>query len=746
MIRLGLRLTLRGGRAAAGWLGVTAAAVAVGVGLLLVTLAAINGVDAQNARYAWLNSGVPGASSDQAKPSPDPLWGTVRTDYYDGEPITRVDVAATGPRSPVPPGIPALPAPDEFYVSPALSSLLEARPDAELADRYPGDQVGTIETAALPAPDSLIVIVGRSAEEVSRVPGATQVTSIASTVPSDCSGCPAGFDADSISLILSVTAAALLVPILILIGTATRLSAARREQRFAAMRLVGATPGQVSVLSAVEALVAGLAGTAAGFALFALLRVPLASIPFTGEPFFRADLSLTPVDVLLVAVGVPATAALVAWISMRRVRMSPLGVSRRVTPPAPRAWRLIPLVVGVGELAYFVGRRPEQTTGQIWAYLTGILLMMVGLVIAGPWLTMVGSRVLAGRANAPSTLIAARRLADDPKGGFRAISGLVLALFVTSTAVGVMTTMVAERGLPSGEAANRTLTIDFGRADEHPVIPESMVAELGSGPGVQGVAVIHQNPLGTTVPVDDWHLAAGLVDCEEFAGVSGFGSCAPGAEVASVPIYLDVLGGSSAAALATTVWETAAISADELAGIPAEAIVVATTGSTSVIEQARTALAAAFPDTRLPATVAEQRVSFGGGKELAAYQQLANVVVLASLCIAGCSLAVSVVGGLHDRKRAFSLLRLAGVQLGVLRRTVVLETVVPLLTVAVIATASGFLAAALFLQSQMGYALQPPGTAYAIAVVAGLAASLAVVGCTLPLLGRLTGPETARNE
>ena len=43
-----------------------------------------------------------------------------------------------------------------------------------------------------------------------------------------------------VDLVLSVVAPALLMPVLIFIGTATRLSAARREQRFAAMRLVGA--------------------------------------------------------------------------------------------------------------------------------------------------------------------------------------------------------------------------------------------------------------------------------------------------------------------------------------------------------------------------------------------------------------------------------------------------------------------------------------------------------------------------
>lgn len=122
------------------------------------------------------------------------------------------------------------------------------------------------------------------------------------------------------------------------------------------------------------------------------------------------------------------------------------------------------------------------------------------------------------------------------------------------------------------------------------------------------------------------------------------------------------------------------------------------------------------------------------------------MVLLASLPIAGCSLAVSVAGGLSERKRPFSLLRLTGVPLAMLRRVVALETVLPLLVVAVVATGTGFLAAHLFLRAQLGYSLVAPGAEYYITVVAGLAASLGIIAATLPLLKRLTGPETARNE
>jgi hypothetical protein len=123
-----------------------------------------------------------------------------------------------------------------------------------------------------------------------------------------------------------------------------------------------------------------------------------------------------------------------------------------------------------------------------------------------------------------------------------------------------------------------------------------------------------------------------------------------------------------------------------------------------------------------------------------------DVVILASLVIAGCSLAVSTAAGLTDRKRPFSLLRLTGVQLGVLRRVIALETAVPLIVIAAVSAGTGLLASELFLKSELGESLRPPGPGYYLIVLAGLVISLAIIASTLPLLERLTGPEVARNE
>jgi hypothetical protein len=77
---------------------------------------------------------------------------------------------------------------------------------------------------------------------------------------------------------------------------------------------------------------------------------------------------------------------------------------------------------------------------------------------------------------------------------------------------------------------------------------------------------------------------------------------------------------------------------------------------------------------------------------------------------------------------------------------VALESAAPLLVSAVVAIGAGLLSAQLFLRAQMMYLLQPLGAEYYAIVIAGLVASLGIIASTLPLLRRITGPETARNE
>jgi hypothetical protein len=750
VIAFGLRLTLRGGREAVLRLAVIAVAVALGTGLLLTTLAGINAVNTQNGRFAWLETDA-GAVATAQRTTADPVWWRLVADEFDGKVLGRVDVAATGPHSPVPPGMSRLPAAGEYFASPSLARLISSTPAAELAARYPGRLAGTIDDAALPAPDSLIIVIGQTPAQMAQLRGAIEVTAISTTAPNHCNGAcyNIGYNDNSIDLILAVVSAAMLFPILVFIGTATRLSAARREQRFAAMRLVGATPRQIAVISTVESTVAATLGVLAGFGLFVALRPSIAKVPFTGSRFFVSDLALSVADVLLVGLGIPIAAAVAATLGLRRVIISPLGVTRRVTPIPPRAWRLVPLLAGLGELALLVHTgRPATTGGQTLVYTAGILITMFGLVLAGPWITMTASRAVARRARRPAALVAARRLADDPKAGFRAISGLVLGLFVATVAIALITTITFYNGAGGGqsEAERGTLVsdlLDFSgdppRAEVQSV-PVDLQQRLAALPGVLGQVSIHeqQQTFGPGPAA-----IADLAACSELNAIKVFGHCAPGAQTA----YAEP-GFGKGSDQTGRLLPTAPLTRAQLAGLPISTFAVRTDGSIAAIERTRTVMEAGLPKLRdaIPMTLAEQNEQSSNSQRTRGYEQLALVVEVASLAIAGCTLAVSVVTGLNDRRRPFGLLRLTGAPLAVLRRVVALETAVPLLAGAAVSIGAGFLASYLFLRSQLTETLRPPGLNWYVVTASGLIAAFVIVASTLPVLERITGPEAVRTD
>ena len=53
--------------------------------------------------------------------------------------------------------------------------------------------------AALPSPDSLIVVVGRTPQEAKTIPYAKEITRVVSVSPANCRGCETGIDYNGIA-------------------------------------------------------------------------------------------------------------------------------------------------------------------------------------------------------------------------------------------------------------------------------------------------------------------------------------------------------------------------------------------------------------------------------------------------------------------------------------------------------------------------------------------------------------------
>jgi hypothetical protein len=754
MFRLGLRLSLRGGREALVRLVLTAVAVAVGVAVLLCVLADFHAFQASNNRPCWECTA---SAPRHAAPASEELWNT-SADFYQGQTIERLDVAALGAHAPVPPGIGRLPGPGQYYASPALAALLRTVPRNELGARYPGTLAGTIGDRALTGPDELVIFIGYSPSHLAALPGTIRVDRIAA-------GPGKQVWSSYFRYAFAVGVLAVLFPILILIGTATRLSAARREERFAAMRLVGATPAQIGVIASVDAIVSALLGVLLGFGVFALVQPALANAALIGTRYFADEVTPTAAGYIAMLVAVPLASAIASLMSLRRLQISPLGVSRRVTPPAPRFGRVVPLLIGIILFVAGLAITNNQSIGAP-AY-PGLIVIMIGLVVGGPWLTAQAARVFSRLVKGASALLAARRLADNPKAAFRTVSGLVLAVFLGTIVAGLVPAVNATTATPSANALTNVLLDAFGGGGPGtpgiaPRAGATLVSQLRTFQGATVIPVyalpLPPRPQGQ--PPDKSHgdvVRSGpqqgqpydsIISCAGLRQLAAVGQCAPG--VAAVKVSASNLLYSDNPTYSTQA--IASASSPAVAGgltkYSLGAVLVKVTNATT-LERVRT-----FLDTHTAQSQsAVPPKTFGEAVQIRiAYativQRLVYIAVALTLIVAGCSLAVVVGGGMVERKRPFTLLRVTGTSLATLYRVVLLEAILPLVSAAVVAAGIAYGISVLTVDRMAPAGTPTPtlGHVYYLTLGAGLAASLLVIVVTLPVLGRLTGPRNVRFE
>jgi hypothetical protein len=570
---LAARLAVSGGRESIVRLVLTAIGVAIGTTLLLLAAATDPAIRAHQHRQAWQHTGMD--ESDVQGPGNPLLW-RISHDGVAGRTMTVLEVASAGPGAPVPLGLDHVPGVGEVYVSAPLADLLDALSPDRLADRFPSTPAGTIDRRYLAGPDDLVAVVGRPAD-VLRDAGALAVHHIR-TAPA-----PYQFT-DFLRLVLGIAAVGLLMPVLVFVSTSTRLGAARREQRFAALRLAGATPRQTNIVAAFEAGAAAAAGAVLGGIGFLLVRPHAAGIEIDGHPSFVGDVHVSPAFLAAILVAVPALAVVAAMASLRRLQISPLGVARRAVRPRPTVRRLLPLALGtVGFVVSLKAAEGSRGVGMLLPVMATFAVMIYGIVVAGPWLTVLTARIIRRLGRRASALLAGRRLEDDPAAGFRAVSGLVLAVFVASVVSGLTPAVLAEgRRSKGGLVAGSTIVAELppGTSAASARAALSSAAAAGAGPGV----VLHDDP-DPGRPLLDPARGRGptsLVVCAE-VGVLGFSpSCPTGSA------WLDTSDDR-------VTFEPAPYPPAQVGAMPATMAVVTTDGSVVTTDHVRTAIERAVP-------------------------------------------------------------------------------------------------------------------------------------------------------
>ncbi|MER6943777.1 ABC transporter permease [Nonomuraea sp. NPDC000554] len=284
-----------------------------------------------------------------------------------------------------------------------------------------------------------------------------------------------------------------LITMMVVTGTRS-LAAHRRRRQTALLRIVGASPSQVSKMFAHEmlvmALIAGLLGGLPG-AMFA--RLLLQALAWAGMVPADFAVSSGPIPYVAAVAACVLIGQFAAWaVSRRELRVPPARALAEASLEQPR---MRPGAVAAGTLLLLTGTAAALLP--LWLHgifgvalaASGGLIMIISLVILGPPLVRGGARLLGpllrrrfgaeGYLAAANSLSSSRRLAS-------AVSPMILAIGFALIQLGTATTAAAgaERDVAAGVLATHVL-----RGGPYGLDP-AVAADARTWPGVEAVTPV----------------------------------------------------------------------------------------------------------------------------------------------------------------------------------------------------------------------------------------------------------------
>ena len=735
-------LLKKSGRQSFARLGLTTAAVALGIVLVCYFTAGVNGLMGRVNGLA-INTAAYQAARGVAEQKPiagvEPLkvGGTRRGDAskWRGQYTQSYSMYGTA-KSPQFAKL-KTPRPGEYYLSKALADAVAEYPEDNILARFGKNTkyLGVIPSDYVASPDALMIVRGASAEEVAESDAFTksqgQPSYFADVYRTDANGLKSDAKIDPVAVIVfGVGGTILLFPIVIFVSVATQLGAAQREKRYAALRLIGATKRQVGRVLMLESLLASVVGVIIGLGAFWLLQAPLQDFKMDGMRFNPSDLALTGTQYALIIGLTLGLTMFVNWRRMRRAQISPLGVSRSVEKVKKlRAWRALVPALGIAFFAWLSSKpgrdwldANKESAIPMLLLTTALLLVMFGLILAGGWLTNKLSLLAARWANNGSMLIAGKRTAVHSRTVFRSVSGVVLALFAgsfyltaTSGIEGLNAQAVKDNGFSQ---LKRGTAIVIGRS-----LPGDMAEQLQQKSYITSVATIYPREDGDAIRCQDLakyteHTCLNNARPDQFALLNF-----------DKPVVKNV-------SLINDKVDTNGVK---------EYLV--TLKSDNDIEKLRTLVTAKANQYDLT-----YAVSGTDSKKphinptIREFADLAYVGIGVTLFVAVASLIVSTIGGLMERRRSLYTLRLSGMHLAQLKRLVMVESVAPLLTTSILSCGFGVWTGAVF-TSTFSTTLKPVLTPTYFAIVGiGLVTAIIGIYLILPMVDKLTRAEANQTE
>ena len=276
----------------------------------------------------------------------------------------------------------------------------------------------------------------------------------------------------------------LCLPLLVFVGQSTRVGAAARDRRFAALRLTGATPRDVMRIAAGETGLSATLGVLLGLGVFVVLRVVLdrvviatytlerqitydnGSIGYVTDTLTGAARPL-PTNVwphleavLLIVALVPVLSAAFTILALRRVSITPFGVTRREQRPPRRILPLVLFGIGLGGTLLLttvlrLAKIDIHASIPVATAVGGVFVILLLLILAGLLLGTSAFSAAVGahlaRSGHPSLLLAGRRLLAAPAQASRANSALLILVLTAAFLQGTQ----ARFDVPSGSSTGQ---------------------------------------------------------------------------------------------------------------------------------------------------------------------------------------------------------------------------------------------------------------------------------------------------
>lgn len=759
-----------------GWkrMALIAGSVAVGVLILFCFTAVFNSFTDME-HVAWLNN-----LTNQEGPGRQPVDGVdpvyvtqMGGDSLDGRFVQIIDMQKSGDNSPeIAPGLQA-PNPGEFYASPALADYITEHPEEHLEYRY-GKLIGELPESIIPMRDDFYAIRGAdypirngqiylwegdADDEIAAI--GTPVDDLAMYSFDDYE-VDSYFDSASYNISKAVIYAGIIIllfPVIMLVSIATRLGSVQREQRYAALRLIGVTNGQVTSIIATESFVSTLIGIVVGWLLYLLAHPLLYNFTLSESRAWPSTISVTVTQALVIA-GLTLVMSLFAnWWGMRRVRTSPLGISQKQKmEKKPGWWRIIPLLISLIALTYMTVHDPEDSNEVLMMtniFLFLIVAIMLSLVIITPWLTYHLAQLFGRHANKSTTLVAAKYIRAHARAIARSVSGVVLALFAGSFYI-LGTSGVAALEAKSihnnGYSILRDNTavvynLSDKQADQLRQQLDSRSADFASVSNYQATEYIGDYVAGQCLAIDKY--VDGL-DCGQgkLVGIDFYLATDDQRQI----IYANDMNTlqSEASANLRQIYDAqnSDTDVDELIQQRMTAYIVEINDND--IEKLRSSVAKLTGGSQPTASAGVEGA--GEAKTPAinpAIDKLADLAyggMAVTMAVAIISIVVSTIGGLLERRRSMYTLRLGGMQVNELKHTVMIESLIPLIIMSLVSAGIGAWGGTAF--TKIGSTtLHPTITPmYIIVVVGSLLIATIAIYLILPMVNRLTSPENNQTE